>query len=156
MKRLMLAAALAALAVDAQAVDYRWTQGFAQGTTEAIIQNASGSSVNVYCPSGQPDHTPGMFVQVKDIRPAAREQVTVQIIVDGRNYPFDLDGQQFLASTRIGMQTFQALVAALAASRARAFTVEFPKYNLVETFSLADAGRALGKGRTSIMKGCVP
>jgi hypothetical protein len=141
---------------SARAVDFRWTQGYAQGTVEAIIRNARGSSVNIYCPSGQPDHTPGMFVMISGMNPVPREQVTAQIIVDGRNYPFDLDGQQFLAASRSGIQDLQALVSGLAASRARSFTVEVPKYGQVETFSLADAGRALGMGRTSMLKGCLP
>ncbi len=35
------------------AVDYRWTKGFGQETFEAIIDNASGASLNIYCRSGQ-------------------------------------------------------------------------------------------------------
>ncbi|GLH77836.1 hypothetical protein SSBR45G_27440 [Bradyrhizobium sp. SSBR45G] len=143
-------------AADAQAVDYRWTQGFAQGTVEAIIENARGSNLNIYCPSGQEDHTPGMFVTGTGLNPPVGERVTAQVIVDGKNYAFDLDEQQFKAGSRLGLQDFQALVSALAASRARSFTIEFPKYGLVETFSLAGAAKALGKGKTSILKGCVP
>ncbi|MGY3451722.1 hypothetical protein [Bradyrhizobium sp. USDA 4353] len=143
-------------AADAQAEDYRWTAGFAQGTVEAIIRNARGSNLNIYCPSEQEDHTPGMFITASGLHPAAGERVAARIIVDGHNYAFDLDGQQFKAESRPGMQDFQALVAALAASRAKSFTVEFPKYGLVETFSLAGAAKALGKGKTSMLWGCVP
>ena len=66
----------------AHAVDFRWTLGFAQGTLEAIIRNAGESSVNIYCPSGQNDTTPGMFIDSARVKPKAKEQVTVQIIVD--------------------------------------------------------------------------
>jgi hypothetical protein len=73
--------------------------------------------------------------------------VTVQIIVDGKNHPFYLEEIQFRASTRSGLQDLTSLVDALAASRQKSFTVEFPKYNVVETFSLRDARRSLGRAR---------
>jgi hypothetical protein len=42
----------------------------------------------------------------------------------------------------------------LASSKQKSFVVEFPKYNTSETFSLLDARRALGRGKTAILEGC--
>jgi hypothetical protein len=60
----------------ADAVDYRWTNTFSQGTFEAIIEDANDASVNIYCPAGQQDHTP-IFISSSKIKPAAKERVTV-------------------------------------------------------------------------------
>jgi hypothetical protein len=138
----------------ALAVDYRWTLGYAQGTTEAIISNQNDSSVDIYCPSGQEDTTPGMFIEVKRIKPPRGEQVTVQIIVDDNNYPFELNEIQFTAGTRAEKWQFRALLDALATSKRKSFVVEFPKYNTSETFSLLDARKNIGRGKDSIIAGC--
>jgi hypothetical protein len=42
---------------------------------------------------------------------------------------------------------------ALIASRQKSFTVEFPKYNVVETFSLRDARKTLG-GKSTLLSDC--
>jgi hypothetical protein len=138
----------------AYAVDYRWTLGFAQGTSEAIIRNDNDSSVNIYCPSGQSDTTPGMFIHVNKIRPRAREQITVQIIVDGKNHTFYLQESQFQASGRANAESLHSLVNSLAGSKGRSFVVEFPNFGMSERFSLLDARRALGTGRNAILSGC--
>jgi len=57
----------------AMAVDYRWTSSYAQGTLEAIIHNRNDSNVTIYCLEGQEDTTPGMFIEVKRIKPKAGE-----------------------------------------------------------------------------------
>ena len=151
---LLFAAIAIAFTKPAFAVDYRWTQSYDQGTSEAIIENASDASVNIYCPSGQTDTTPGMFVDSRKVRPKAGESVRVQIIVDGDNYPFDLDEDKFKANSNANMLQFQGLLTALTASRARRFTVEFPKYKISEQFSLLDAAKILGKGKSTILDGC--
>jgi hypothetical protein len=138
----------------AHAVDDRWTSSYDQGTLEAIISNRDDSSINIYCPQGQEDTTPGMFIEVKRIKPQAREIVTVQIIVDGNNYPFELNEIQFTASSRTLQTQFRALIEALVASKGNSFVVEFPKYNVSETFSLRDARKTIGRGKNSILDGC--
>jgi hypothetical protein len=138
----------------AMAVDYRWTSSYAQGTLEAIIRNGNESTVTIYCPEGQDDTTPGMFIEVKRIAPKAKESVTVQIIVDGDSYAFDLQEIQYLANSNAEKLHFFALVDALVASRQKSFVVEFPKYQIAETFSLLDAPKSLGEGKNSILAGC--
>jgi hypothetical protein len=138
----------------AMAVDYRWTSSYAQGTLEAIIRNRNDSSVMIYCPEGQEDTTPGMFIEVKRINPEKGESVTVQIVVDGDSHAFDLQEIQFLASSNTEKLQFFALVDALVASKQKSFVVEFPKYDMAETFSLLDARKSLGDGKNSILAGC--
>jgi hypothetical protein len=124
-------------------VSFRWVRGFAMGTSEAIIRNSTGSSVNIYCPSGQEDTTPGLFVESKKVKARANENVYVQIIVDGTNFPFELKGSQFIAHARIAGETLRQLVVALSKSEYSSFKVEYPKYQVVDIFSLKDARKAL-------------
>ncbi len=154
MKPLLSILSLLLTASAAIAVDYRWTSSYAQGTLEAIIRNRNDSSVTIYCPEGQEDTTPGMFIEVKRIKPKAGESVTAQIVVDGDSYPFDLQETQYLANSNTEKLRFVALVDALAASKKKSFVVEFPKYNTAETFSLLDARKSLGDGKNSILAGC--
>jgi len=95
-----------------------------------------------------------MFFEVASIKPQRGERVTVQVVVDGENYAFDFDEIQFTASSRAEKWRFRALVDALVASKQKTFVVEFPKYNTSETFSLLDARKSLGQGKSSILKGC--
>jgi hypothetical protein len=154
MKLLLMMMLLTFAASDAFAVDFRWTSGFGQGTLEANIENGNGSSVNIYCPAGQEDQTPGMFIQVKGINAQRDELVTVQIIVDGKNYPFDLKEIRFRADSRTNRWEFRELLRALASSKQRSFVIEFPKYNVAETFSLLDARKAIGRGKLFVLNGC--
>ena len=141
-------------ASTALAVDYRWTVGYDQGTLEATVDNRNDSSFEIYCPQGQTDTTPGMFIIVKGIEPKAGEKVLVQIVIDGTSHPFELDEIQFLANSRTAKWQFRDLVLSLASSRQKSFVVEFPKYDTSETFSLLDAKKALGIGKESILEGC--
>jgi hypothetical protein len=141
-------------ASTAMAVDYRWTSSYDQGTLEATIRNRNASNVVIYCPEGQEDTTPGMFLEVKGIRPQRGEAVTVQIVVDGDSFPFELNEIQFTAGSRAEKWRFFALVDALVASKQKSFVVEFPKYDTSETFSLLDARKSLGQGKSSILSGC--
>ena len=95
-----------------------------------------------------------MFLEVKRIRPQRGEAVTVQIVVDGDSFPFELNEIQFTASSRAEKWRFFALVDALVASKQKSFVVEFPKYDTSETFSLLDARKSLGQGKSSILSGC--
>jgi hypothetical protein len=73
LKPLLSIPPLVLTASAAMAVDYRWTSSYAQGTLEAIIHNRNDSNVTIYCPEGQADTTPGMFIAVKRIKPKAGE-----------------------------------------------------------------------------------
>jgi hypothetical protein len=141
-------------ATSAWAANDRWTTGFGQGTFEAIIRNSNRSSVNLYCPEGQEDTTPGMFIEVKRVQPAAKEKVTVQIIVDGVIHEFLMDEIQFRPDTKTDWSNYYALAGALTASGQKSFVVKFPKYNVEETFSLNGARKALGLGKNSILEDC--
>ena len=152
MRTLLVAASLLA-ASHAAAAEPRWTTAFAQGTVEAIIEKGPGSSVNIYCPSGQADTTPGMFIQVGRVTPKAGEKVDIQIVVDGRSHPFALDEIQFLASDRANRKSLASLVDALAKSKAKTFKVEFPKLGVAETFSLLGARKAF-KSAKDFLEDC--
>ncbi|WP_456624000.1 hypothetical protein [Bradyrhizobium sp. P5_C12] len=154
MKLLPVALALMLSGTTALAVDFRWTLGYGQGTLEANIENSAGSTFSIYCPAGSDDKTPGMFITVTRIKPQAKEAVTVQIIIDGKNYPFLLDGSQFKAAGRQNQWDFRELVKALATTKQKSFVVEFPKYQTQETFSLLDVRKSLGTAKKTIIKDC--
>ena len=145
--RFLTALVFLCAAAQAETSAFRWTVGFAQGTIEAIIRNEFDSSVNLYCPSGQLDPTPGMFIDVDKIRPRPGERIAVQIIVDGENHAFYLEENQFKAGGRANLQSFHRLVDALAASKGKTFAVEFPKFGMSERFSLFGAPKAVKAAR---------
>lgn len=154
MKRILIATCLALVVTPAMSVDYRWTTGYNQGSLEAIIRNGNDSNVNIYCPSGQEDKTPGMYVQVNGVKPVYNEEVTVQIVVDGNNYSVYLREIEFKPVSRQDWWDFKALIKALALSKQKSFFVELPKYNKSETFSLLDARKSLGLGKNGVLWGC--
>jgi hypothetical protein len=132
----------------------RWTIAFAQGTTEAIIRNGADTSVNIYCPSGQADTTPGIFIEVKKVSPKAGEKVAVRFVVDGRAYPFEIDEIQFLAKSAAQKSELSALIDALTKSKGKSFVVEFPKLGVSEPFSLAGAKKAMTSAK-ELLDGCL-
>jgi hypothetical protein len=154
MRLLLSVLALILSGSTALAVDFRWTRGYGQGTLEGNIRNGNNSMFTIYCPAGSEDKTPGMFITVERIKPEPKESVTVQIIVDGKNYPFGLNGSWFEATGRQNQWSFRDLVQALAASKQKSFDVEFPKYNTKETFSLLDVRKVLGSGKKTIIREC--
>lgn len=151
--RALIAAASLLVASHAWAAEQRWTTAFAQGTIEAIIRNGNGSSVNIYCPSGQADTTPGMFIEVSRVKPKAQEKVDVQFLVDGKAHPFAFDEIQFQASGRANRESLSSLVDALATSKGKTFKVGFPKLGIDETFSLLGARKAF-KSAKDFLEDC--
>ena len=149
-----VAVSLILAAPAALAVDYRWTLSFEQGTLEAIIQNGNNSSLNIFCPEGQEDTTPGMILEVKGINPKLNEEVLVQFVVDGQSFPFNFNEIKFDANSRANKWAFRAFVLALTGSKQKSFVAEFPKYKTSETFSLLDARKSLGVGKDSMLQGC--
>ncbi len=95
-----------------------------------------------------------MFVQSAKISPLKDEQVSVRIIVDGKNHAFVFNEIQFLASGRMKYTALSELVRALIRSKAKQFVVEVPKYKLAERFSLRGARRALADGRGTMLDHC--
>jgi hypothetical protein len=151
--RTLLVVASLLLAAHAWAVDYRWTTAFAQGTVEAIIRNGNGSSVNIYCPSGQAETTPGVFIEFNRVNPKLKEQVHVQFVVDGKNYPFTFDEIHFEAKGREKHASLYSLVDALSKSKGKTFKVEFSKLGITETFSLLGARTAF-KSAKDFLEDC--
>jgi hypothetical protein len=139
-------------ASTAVAVDYRWASSFAQGTFEAIIRNRNDSSINIYCPDGHEDTTPGMFIEVKRIKPQRGEMVTVQIVVDGDSHAFDLNEIQFTASSRTEKLQYFVLVDALVASKQKSFVVEFPKYDTSRFFRCSTRESRLDTGKARYLR----
>lgn len=152
--RLVLACGvLAALIVPASAKDYRWTLGYGQGTTEAIIRNERDASVNIFCPAGQAEATPGMFIETKAITFKAGEKVAVQIVVDGKNHAFDFEEIEFKAQGPAKRGALSELVDALTRSKGKSFVVEFPKLGKSEQFSLLGARKAMTSAK-DFLDGC--
>jgi len=133
-----------ALSIPAEAVDFRWGSSTTMGTTEAIIANENGSTLNIYCPAGQIDKTPGMFVHVDKVRPRAGEKIDVQIVIEGESHAFILDEIQWEANGRARMNNIYSLVKALTNASEPSFIIEFPKFGMSERFSLLDARKTLG------------
>lgn len=134
----------------------RWTAGFGQGTSEAIIRNRAGSEFNLYCPAGQEDTSPGFFYQPKTPEFKAGQDVAVKIVVDGKDYAFATQEGQFVAKDKPGKDTIRALGIALAKSRADSFSIELPGLGAKDAFSLKNARKALGgKTNSTILDECL-
>jgi hypothetical protein len=152
--RLVLACGvLAALIIPAAAKDYRWTLGYGQGTTEAIIRNERGSSVNIHCPAGQAETTPGIFIETKALSFKAGEKVAVQFVVDGKGHAFDFEEIEFKARGAAKHGALSALIDALAKSKGKSFVVEFPNLGKSELFSLLGARKAMTSAK-EFLDGC--
>jgi hypothetical protein len=148
-----LAAALA-FTTSAAAVDFRWNQGFGQGTLEASIQNREGATFSVSCPAGSDDTTPSLDVRTKMVPMPKGKVVDVQVIVDGKNHPFNLIDGSYLGAGRSFRQDIENVVNALRKSKGKTFDVEYPMAGKKDTFSLQNARTALGAGKASILSGC--
>jgi hypothetical protein len=152
--RLVLACGvLAALIIPVSAKDYRWTLGYGQGTTEAIIRNGRDASVNIFCPAGQAETTPGMFIETKAISFKAGEKVAVQIVIDGKSHAFDFEEIEFKAQGAAKHGALSALIDALTKSKGKSFAVEFPKLGKSEQFSLLGARKAMTSAK-EFLDGC--
>lgn len=134
----------------------RWTAGFGQGTSEAIIRNRAGSEFNLYCPAGQDDTTPGFFYHPKALDFQAEQDVQVKVVVDRQDFAFATKEGQFLASDKAGKDTIRALAIALIKSRAESFSIELPTLRTRDVFSLKNVRKALGgKKNSTILDECL-
>jgi hypothetical protein len=149
----VLASVLAALTTSVPAADQRWTSAYAQGTTEAIIRNELGSNVNIYCPAGQADTTPGIFIEFKKVTAKAGETVAVQFVIDGTRHAFDFNEIQFEAKDPAKRSALSALIDALTTSKSKSFAVAFPKLGMSERFSLLGAKKAMMSAK-EFLGGC--
>ena len=68
-----------------------------------------------------------MFLEVKRIKPQRGELVTVQIVVDGDSFPFELNEIQFTASSRAEKWRFLRLWMRWWRAKQKSFVVEFQK-----------------------------
>jgi hypothetical protein len=153
MRLLLACGVLGALIVPASAKEHRWTLAYAQGTTEAIIRNERGSSLNIYCPTGQSDTTPGIFIETKAINFKAGEKVAVQFVVDGKSHAFDFAEIEFKATGAAKHGALSALIDALAKSKGKSFVVEYPNLGKSELFSLLGARKAMTSPK-EFLDGC--
>lgn len=156
--KLILCSAILAIAsaVPAAAADYRWTTGFGQGVIEALIRNRAGSSLNISCSAGSTEKTASLFLETNVVpKPAKGKWLDIQIVVDGKNYPLNLDDK--MAYDGIGRNFYQALYSvaeALRKTKSKTFTVEYPMSGKSETFSTLNARDALGDGKKSMLDAC--
>lgn len=152
--KVMISALIAMLTMlPAHAANGRWTLGYGMGTTEAIVENANGASVNIYCPSGQADHTPGIIIETNTVHPRADERVDLQFIVDGRVEPLSFDEIEFKASDPAKMNALRGLIDTLAHAKSPTFSIRFLNVGSADTFSLAGAKEALGSAK-EFLDGC--
>jgi hypothetical protein len=102
-----------------------------------------------------------MYISLRDLdlhdKDGPRED-TVQIVVDGKNYPFSVSRLfgQIDPRTAEGKREFRELVTALASSEQKSFVIKFPKFKYEERFSLLDARKVLGSdgGKDFILDRC--
>jgi len=146
-------ALVAALTTSATANDLRWTDGYGQGTTTAVVYNAGGASVNIFCPLGQTDTTPGIFIETKTVRFKAGDKAAVQFVVDGKAYAFDFNEIRFKAKGADKRKTLSSLIDALVNSKGKSFTMEFPQLGKSEQFSTLGAKKAMTSGK-QFLDGC--
>jgi hypothetical protein len=145
-------AAFSQMSTQASAADYRWAQAFAQGTTEATVSNEHAASINIYCPAGQAETTPGMIIQVRTVTPKAGEKVAVRFVIDGKTHTFEMDEIQFKADGP-GLSALSALIDALTRAKSKSFAVEYPKLGVTERFSLLGAKKAMTSAK-EFLDGC--
>lgn len=154
--RMVLATILLLLGTTSSfAVDFRWSSEVNRGTSNAMVANANRMMFNIYC-AGADDQRAGLSIEGKRIDPSSKEPVDVQILVDGKNYPFTLEFGSYAANGRMSFMALSSLVDALAVSKNKSFVVEFPASKASETFSLLDAKKMLGGNRNSILGPCDP
>lgn len=152
--RFVLACALtAALIAPASAKDFRWTTGYAQGTTNALIRNANGASVNITCPLGQDVTTPEIFIETRAVSFKAGEQAAVQFIVDGKSHAFDFQEIRFQAKGPEQHRALSALIDAIITSKGKSFAVAFPQFGKSEQFSTLGAKKAMESAK-AFLDGC--
>lgn len=154
MPKLVLTLALALSATAAQAVDYRWTQGYGQGTLEAAIVNKAKDELRIYCASGQQNRPVGMFLTIAGRPTSAPGKVYVQFVVDGKNHPFTFEQGRYNASGRGFYGNLHAFVEALVRSKSPSFAVELPEEDITRSLSLLNAADALGTPPDLIIKDC--
>src|SRR5258708_5968234 len=152
-RSILAASVLAALTTCVSAAEQRWTSAYAQGTTEAIIRNELSSNVNIYCPAGQADTTPGIFIEFKKVTAKAGEAVAVQFVIDGKTHAFDFAEIQFEAKDPAKRSALLALIDAFTTSKSKSFVVAFPKLGVSERFSLLGAKKAMTSAK-EFLDGC--
>lgn len=126
---------------SANAVDFRWATGFDMGAFSASVRNKVGSVLILSCGA---DKTSGN-VQVisKALTSSQNANNTVQIVIDGRNYPIYIEHNLFEANSRSKYTYFYNLVKALVTTKSTSLRAEYPEYSQEERFSLLNVKDAL-------------
>lgn len=154
--RAALPTALAILtASPALAVEYRWTSGTGQGSVEASIRNRTGSTFRVFCASGTDERRAGIILEGLARTTPTSKPLDVQVVVDGKNYPFSVTDGYGPVAARAGRFTLEGMAKAMLASRSKRFTIEYPALDKSETFSLGNVGDALRERRSTIVTPCL-
>lgn len=154
--RSTLPTALAFLtASPALAVEYRWTSGTGQGTVEASIRNRTGSTFRVFCGSGTDERRAGIILEGLARTAPTGKALDVQVVVDGKNYPFSITDGYGPVAARAGRFALEEMAKAMLASRVKRFTVEYPALDKSETFSLGNVGDALRERGSTIVTPCL-
>ncbi|GJE53745.1 hypothetical protein [Methylobacterium thuringiense] len=154
MKRVVALLAILA-ATPAEAVDYRWVVGTGQGSVEASIRNKSGGNFIIFCGSGTDELRSGIILEgVADTAPK-QKPLDVQVVVDGKSFPFSVTGGYGPTEARGARFTLQNLAEALLASRAADFTIEYPSLDKSERYSLLNVRDALKEKKGTIVTPCL-
>lgn len=139
----------AAVTAEAQPAP-RWTTGFNQGVSEAMIRSPDGSYIAFACPMGSAAAA-SVSVQRQGRAPAGPGRL--RLSVDGRS--FDIGLNDGFAEGRSPDAIGQAATA-LASSASAGFTIELPEAGWRQEFALAGAREALigERGRTIVNDWC--
>jgi len=121
-------------------VEYRWTQTYGQGTTEAAIQSKDGSSLHIYCAEGG-DGFAGVILL--GLGSKLKGNHLLQVVVDGRSTQVGLENGTMKGGWREGNNEIFSLVRALLNTKAKSFTAELPDLGLSEVFSTLNVRDAL-------------
>ncbi len=143
------------MASPALAIDYRWTSGTGQGTVEASIRNRTGSTFRVFCGSGTDDRQMGILLEGLATTAPKGRPLDVQVVVDGKNFPFAVTDGYGVVSARSSRFDLEAMAKAMLASKATSFTIEYPSLDKSETFPLGDVADALSDRGGTIVTPCL-
>jgi hypothetical protein len=156
-KTLMTIGMILSLPTVCWAVDSRWTSGWSQGTSEAIVHTNDGSSLNIYCAEGG-DGNAGVILAVPGVN--LKGQHLLQVVVDGKNLPIELTDGQLVGGWRNGDNAIYMLVDSLVKTRSTMFKAEIPDLNFTKDFSALNARSALappikGQKQQTIITACM-
>lgn len=139
--------------MPAEAVDYRWNYDSHRGVDVASIKNKTGSVLEIQCPPDWIEWAKlSLSMDVDKLKVSEKGAVDIQIIVSGNSFPFVLYKGETESDRRTRNGIYN-LVEAITRSKENSFTVEFPRLNAKEYFSLIGA-KELFKSADTFLKQC--